>query len=138
MKLSSLNAFLTVILCSSPFLLAQSSAQDETTRRLLRAERARRAQEEFYRMRASPGGVIPSGARGAALAAMDRMRARERKASPNGAAGPAWTLIGPRPTLVLAEQSNGGSPYSSGRVAALEVDPRNADVAYMGASGGGI
>ena len=103
-----------------------------------RVERIRHRQEEFYQQRASPRTSIPAGARAAAIAEMERMIARERKASPH-AAGPVWTSIGPRPTNVLAENGpiGGGSPYSSGRVAALAVDPRNPDVAYTRAAGGG-
>jgi len=94
-----------ILLCfTTPLVFAQSDA---------RAERARRAQEEFYRIRAWPGTALPSGARIAALAEMDRMRARERKTSPEGL-GPVWKLIGPRPLLTLAEQSSvSGAPYSS-------------------------
>ncbi len=88
-------------------------------------------------MRAWPGNIVPSAGRRAALAELERMKANERSATPKAATG-GWTLIGPRPTNVLAEQSNGGSPYSAGRVAALAVDPRNANVAYMGAAGGGV
>src|SRR3954466_15452762 len=125
MTFSRSIASITLLLSTIPFVFGQSSAQDDVASRAARAERARRAQEEFYRMRAWPRSVLPSGARSAALAAMERMRSRERNASPRASGGAVWTLIGPRPTLVLAEQVNGGSPYSSGRVAALAVDPRN-------------
>src|SRR5206468_9545966 len=51
-------------------------------------------------------------------------------------------LIGPQPTLTLAEQTGSGTgvgaPYSAGRVAALAVDPRDPKVVYMGAAGGGV
>jgi uncharacterized protein (TIGR03437 family) len=125
-------------LATSPLLFAQLPAE-EMARRQAHAERIRSRQEEFYRQRAWPGTSIPAGARAAALAEMDRMIERERKATP-GASGPVWTSIGPRPTNVLAEFGPGGngSPYSAGRVAALAVDPRNPDVAYMGAAGGGV
>jgi len=89
-------------------------------------------------MRARPGGTIPAGARLAALERMNRMSASERRTSAGAEA--VWIPIGPRPIDTLPEQSigGGGSPYASGRVAALAVDPRNADVAYVGAAGGGV
>jgi uncharacterized protein (TIGR03437 family) len=126
------------LLTTAPMLLAQAPAQDEAARRAIRADRARRAQQEFYQLRAWPGRTIAPGARLAALREMNRMQARERKVAPTAAVNPEWKLIGPRPTIVLAEQVNGGSPYSAGRVAAMAVDPRNANVAYLGAAGGGI
>src|SRR6266567_325762 len=141
-SLTHSRAVLGLIL-SAPLLFAQPLAPagqpDQSAARLARAERARQRQTEFYQMRARPGNAIPSGARIAALREMERMIARERKLRPHDAA-PGWTLIGPRPTNVVAENGPGGngSPYSAGRVAALAVDPRNANVAYMGASGGGV
>jgi len=44
------------------------------------------------------------------------------------------------PTNTLAEYGPGGAglPYAAGRVAALAVDPRDANVAYLGAAGGGV
>ena len=121
--------------CATPLLLAQTNDADV---RQARRRRAEEAQREFYQMRAWPGSTIPAGARRAALEQMNRMIANERRTST--AAGAVWTAIGPRPINTDPEQSigGGGSPYASGRVAALAVDPRNADVAYVGASGGGV
>jgi len=71
---------------------------------------------------------------------MERMIAVERKLRGTAVTGPAWTLIGPRPTNTLVEYGPGGAglPYAAGRIAAFAVDPRDANVAYLGAAGGGI
>src|SRR5437870_2740087 len=118
---------------------AQPGEPAEITERRIRAERARERQEEFYRTRAYPAGAIPAGARVSAIREMERMMALERqgRAGENAAAG-TWTSIGPRPTHVSIESSNAGSPFSSGRVSALAVDPRNANVAYLGSAAGGV
>ena len=95
------------------------------------AERVRRRRQQFYRNRAYPAQSIPPGARVAALHAMDRMIAT----------GPAWTMIGPQPTMAQPQDANfngEGAPYASGRVNALAVDPRDPNVVYLGASGGGV
>ena len=135
------SALVCLILALAPFVLAQRAAQPnapETEQIAARAERVRQRQEEFRRLRVFPGNTIPSGARAAAIREMERMIAREKEAP--AAATATWTMIGPRPTNVLAEYGpvGNGSPFTSGRVAALAVDPRNAAVAYTGASGGGV
>src|ERR1044071_7285199 len=86
-------------LCSALLLSAQTA--EETMRRQAHADRVRQRQEEFYRMRSWPHNSVPPGARAAAIAEMEKM---EPKAS-----GPVWTLIGPRPTNVLAENGPGGN-----------------------------
>src|SRR3989449_2005486 len=51
----------------------------------------------------------------------------------------AWTSIGPQPINVAPGVFPfNGSPSNSGRVAALAVDPRNPDVAFLGAAAGGV
>jgi uncharacterized protein (TIGR03437 family) len=121
------------------FVFAQGPDQ-EISRRRERADGIRRRQQEFYRQRAYPSDRIPPGARATAVAEMEHMIAAERKLRGTMITGPAWTLIGPRPTNTLAEYGPGGAglPYAAGRVAALAVDPRDANVAYLGAAGGGV
>lgn len=133
-------ALATLLISLVPAVLAQGPDEQIINRRRERADRTRRRQEEFYRQRAYPGDRLPSGARAAAVAEMERMIAAERTLQAGKAAGAAWTLIGPRPTNTLAENGPGGngSPYSAGRVAALAVDPRDANVAYLGAAAGGV
>ena len=81
----------------SPLLVPAQTINDQEARRA-RAERTRRAQEQFTQMRVWPHGYIPAGARLTALRDMERM--------PKAAVG-AWTLIGPQPTLTLSYGSGG-------------------------------
>jgi uncharacterized repeat protein (TIGR01451 family) len=106
----------------------------------------RQRMEWFYSQRAYPLKHIPAGARLRALKQLDQMLADEaampdNDLSPESAldvssaaiSSTRWTLIGPEPTT---------SPYNvptvAGRVAALAVDPTNANVVYAGAAGGGM
>src|SRR5258706_3104069 len=98
--------------------------------------------EYFFQQRAYPQGFIPSGLRVRAVAELNRQlseqAAQRARAKLEGAsaiqtatAAWRWTLIGPSPT------------HNAGRVTsawtdALAVDPRNANVAYLGAPGGGV
>jgi uncharacterized protein (TIGR03437 family) len=68
------------------------------------------------------------------------MRAAEGAGRAAAPPAPVWKLIGPRPTRVFGEfgASGNGSPYTSGRVTSLAVDPRDGNVVYIGASGGGV
>ena len=132
---------LMALISGVPFATAQESAAPQS-----RAGISRQRQEEFYRVRAYPGNQIPAGARAAAVAEMERMVAREKqsaKLSGRAASSNSWTLIGPRPVNANplgGNSTNGGSgpPFASGRVAALANDPRNPNVVYVGASGGGV
>jgi hypothetical protein len=97
----------------------------------------------FYGQRMAPADRLPKGARDAAL-----NEARALALAPNGVASPsaAWTNLGPRPIDSADPAYNdafGGTPplgwhEVSGRVAALAVHPRNPNVVYMGAAGGGL
>jgi uncharacterized protein (TIGR03437 family) len=124
---------------AAPVLVGQTAGKDEVTAQMKRAERARNRQEEFYRVRAYPMPSIPAGARLEAIKEMERMMARERAARPHATA-PAWVSIGPSPTNTMAESSvgGGGAPFSSGRVTALAVDPRNGGVVYLGGVNSGV
>jgi uncharacterized protein (TIGR03437 family) len=100
---------------------------------------ARQRQQEFYGLRSFPGNSVPAGARGAALAEMDRMRAAEGAKRGRAPAPASWTFIGPRASNGLALfYLNNGLPHSSGRVTAVAADRRNPDVVYAGAAGGGV
>ena len=133
-------ALVALVISVTSFVFAQAPNQQEINRRRERADQIHRRQQEFYRQRAYPSDHIPSGARTAAVTQMERMIAVERKLRGTAVTGPAWTLIGPRPTNTLAEYGPGGAglPYAAGRIAAFAVDPRDANVAYLGAAGGGI
>ena len=106
----------------------------------VKAQRAQRRRVEFYGTRAYPGPAIPPGARLRAIGEMERMMAEERKLNPAAVNVSAWTSIGPRPTNTLAESGpgGGGTPWSSGRVTAAAVDPRDANVVYIGSASGGV
>lgn len=106
----------------------------------------RQRMEWFYSQRAYPLKHIPAGARLRALEQLDQMLADEA-AMPDSDLSPEspfevssaaisstrWTLIGPEPTSAPYN-----SPTVAGRVAALAVDPTNANVVYAGAAGGGV
>ena len=49
-----------------------------------------------------------------------------------------WTLIGPQPLVSPNTSPNGGPSQHSGWINAVAVDPRNANVVYLGANGGGV
>ena len=106
----------------------------------------RQRMEWFYNQRAYPLKHIPAGARLRALKQLDQMLADEatmpdNDLSPDSAldvssaavSSTRWTLIGPEPT-----STPDNVPTVAGRVAALAVDPTNANVVYAGAAGGGV
>ncbi len=104
----------------------------------------RKRAEWFYGQRAYPLGYIPAGARLEALKHLDRMLAAEALTSPMNrpsasipASSTQWTLIGPQPTNNSLDPTIAGTPWS-GRVTALAVDPRDANVVYLGAAEGGV
>ena len=102
----------------------------------------RQRMEWFYNQRAYPLKHIPAGARLRALKQLDQMLADEatmpdNDLSPDSAldvssaavSSTRWTLIGPEPT-----STPDNVPTVAGRVAALAVDPTNANVVYAGAA----
>jgi hypothetical protein len=115
-----------------------SSEREPESARLVRLR-----QRWFYRQRAYPLPRIPAFARLHALEQLRRMiRARQRSGfQPAGTvqapADPslAWTSIGPQPTNSLSF-----SPFVSGRVTALVVDPRDStgNTIFLGAAEGGV
>src|SRR5882724_6695456 len=99
---------------------------------------ARERQLWFYGQRAYPSGSIPPGARRDAFVQMKRddaalraqRQARREPLTANQAFAittdsQKWTLIGPHPSDPKA------SP-TSGRVGAIAIDPRDANVLYIG------
>src|SRR5437899_5706340 len=107
-------------------------------------------EEWFLGDRTLPDGSVAAGMRQKALKHVDRMIEMQRRmgwlplenAAPLATDFPgpsAWTSIGPQPINVAPGvfPFNGG-PSNSGRVAALAVDPRNPDVAFLGAAAGGV
>src|SRR5882724_2204946 len=93
--------------------------------------------EYFFQQRAYPQGFIPSALRVRAVAELNRQLSEQRARVKSGtlaiqaATAGQWTLIGPNPTV------NAGR-ITSAWTDALAVDPRNANVAYLGAPGGGV
>ncbi len=105
----------------------------------------RRRQDWFFKPRAFPIGFIPQGARERALQQKTLMYQREGRLSlfaaqpgfgflppPSGTAS-AWFSIGPQPT-----NSPFFPPFTSGRVTALAVNPKNANNVYLGGADGGL
>jgi photosystem II stability/assembly factor-like uncharacterized protein len=98
----------------------------------------------FFQQRAYPQGFIPSGLRARAVTELNRQlseqaaqRARARasgSAAIQTATAGQWTLIGPSPTHNLPFNGMVTSAWTD----ALAVDPRNVNVAYLGAPGGGV
>src|SRR6266446_1679041 len=142
MKPTDLAIRLTVaiLFCTSLGFAQQQSEPPEE------GDMIRQRMEWFYNQRAYPLKHIPAGARLRALKQLDQMLADEA-ATPNSDLSPEnafddpyaassstrWTLIGPEPT-----STHYSSPTVAGRVAALAVDPTNANVVYAGAAGGGV
>ncbi len=135
----------TILFTFLPLLTVQSGMSQQWPRKEKDKDHFER-QEWFYGQRAYPRGAIPAGARVDAILQIRQndaaMRARHqalRAVSPEARSTPAvtmdsvnWTLIGPKP-------SDGGTSYvSSGRVNAIAIDPRDNNVVYAGAAGGGV
>ena len=105
--------------------------------------RIEQRQHYFDFPRSFPNGYVPGDARWQALRYVDGMIAAQKKTRRTTAAADGtekWTFIGPRPLLPLAtgQAVFNGTPYSSGRIAAIAVDPRNGDVVYAGTATGGV
>ena len=96
----------------------------------------------FYGQRSAPGKHVPSGALAAASAATQAIRADGKVAQSSA----VWQNLGPAPTNQDASKyhdpvwSNygGGIGRATGRVAAMAVDPTDANVVYEGAADGGV
>src|SRR5581483_902450 len=105
-------------------------------------EQIQKRQDWFYRQRAFPLKRIPAGARLRGLRQMEAMvREQQRAAAASGlgitANANTWTLIGPQ-SVVPFNDNQSGAPNATGRITALAVDPRNANVVYAGAAQGGV
>lgn len=96
-------------------------------------------QKWFYDQRSYPTGVIPAGARAAAIRRLNQTDAAARvqhramrDIKSMGLDAATWTLIGPRP-------SNEGSDYvTAGRVNGVAIDPRDSNVVYIVTALGGV
>ena len=102
------------------FSVVACAQEDEST------ESPRDRENWFLHQRRDRQGKVAASGRIRALAARDRLLAAGNAAYP----AQNWQLIGPQP-----EDFTG---TSSGRITALAVDPRNAQVAYAGGAEGGI
>jgi uncharacterized repeat protein (TIGR01451 family) len=88
----------------------------------------------FTQQRATPEGYIPSWLLWQAGQELDRMMAREKQLGALGTTiilATPWVSIGPSST-------SGYWGPATGRVLAMLVDPRNANVVYAGTQGGGV
>ncbi len=119
----------------APFALAQSQKPNAEFEPAGSLERRK---EEFLHPRAYPNIRIPSGARLKALGQLDAKIAAQSALSSNAMAPAApvaqWRAIGPQP----ANWPLYGATGVSGRATALAVDPRNANVVYLGGAEGGV
>jgi photosystem II stability/assembly factor-like uncharacterized protein len=103
-----------------------------------------KAREAFIALRRGndPSKPIDGTARQRAVEMMDRQvaelqrmsRGPTRKNSPD--AFPNWVELGPNP--IPLGQTSGGRTNVSGRVSAIEIDPTNPDIVYVGAAQGGV
>ena len=105
---------------------------------------ARDRERWFYDQRTWPNSSIPPGARRNSILQMRRndAQSRSQRQAARRAVSAAqafaittdsanWTSIGPRPT-------DPGASATSGRVNAIAIDPRDNNVAYIGAAEGGV
>src|SRR6266481_7899913 len=103
----------------------------------------KRRQDWFFKPRAFPQGFIPQGARQRALYRMHQMLQNEGRLNASIAPGIGFAAPGPttsgRQFIGPRATSNAfWSPFTSGRVAALAVNPNNSSNVYLGAADGGL
>lgn len=107
-------------------MMHRRSSEDELSRMTQEDVRGREAWFRFQR--AFPYGLIPAGARSAAVEQVQRLAAASRSTSKDGRprllAVPQWEQIGP---------SN-----VSGRTRGIAIDPVNDGTLYIGAAAGGV
>jgi len=131
MRMGACMLVLTVCCLCAPVAAQEGSSQEEATRDLVQERAA-----WFYWQRAYPYLSVPAGARLQALQQLRQHLATEaanRQFSQAAASIPTWTFIGPQP--ITGPDSD---PVVSGRVTALAVDPRNANIVYLGGAVGGV
>ena len=122
--LRALSLLSTIIIgCSCTPLFVMCSAAQETDSGIGESpEMIKQRIEWYHHQRAYPLKHIPAGVRLKALAEMQAMKARE--AALRGLApSPAWSFVGPEPTIPLLDELFGGSPNVSGRVTAHSAGP---------------
>jgi photosystem II stability/assembly factor-like uncharacterized protein len=137
--LRALSLLSTIVIgCLSTLLFVMGGAAQETRSGIGESpEMIKQRIEWYHHQRVYPLKHIPAGVRLKALAEMQAMKARE--AALRGLApSPAWSFVGPEPTIPLLDEPFGGSPNVSGRVTALAVDPTDASVVYAGGADGGV
>ncbi len=123
----------TLVLCGREQLAAQVNqeagrgARGGHDRPHLTAEQLRQRDAWFYGIRAFPKDRTEPGVRERAL---EHVRRMSPAAISEGAASPAWTLIGPEPYQDYL-------PYS-GRANAIAVHPHNNGTVYLGTAAGGV
>jgi photosystem II stability/assembly factor-like uncharacterized protein len=125
------RCFRTFALFALP-LTAQEAVSPNEGPDMMKARR-----DYFFNQRAYPRGFIPSGVRVRAVEELNRQLSEQAVRRTRGHAtietAGQWTLIGPNPTHNLPFNM-----ITSAWTDALAVDPRNANVAYLGAPGGGV
>ena len=132
------SRWIALVLGSAALLFSQQWPNKEDH------DHARDRERWFYDQRTWPNSSIPPGARRSAILQMRRndAQARAQRQAARRAVSAAqafaittdsanWTSIGPRPT-------DPGASATSGRVNAIAIDPRDNNVAYIGAAEGGV
>ena len=132
------SRWIALVLGSAALLFSQQWPNKEDH------DHARDRERWFYDQRTWPNSSIPPGARRSAILQMRRndAQARAQRQAARHAVSAAqafaittdsanWTSIGPRPT-------DPGASATSGRVNAIAIDPRDNNVAYIGAAEGGV
>src|SRR5215469_8690472 len=120
---------------------------DESRERLQEGQDfLRRRQDWFFKPRAFPLGFIPQGAPQRALEQRRLMYQREGRfnlsavpgstgfVSPLAGVSSPWASIGPQPT----SSPTFFPPFTSGRVTAVVVNPKNSSNVYIGGADGGL
>jgi uncharacterized protein (TIGR03437 family) len=97
----------------------------------------------FEAPRLFPNNYVPATARWEGIRQVDAMIAAQKASKRQTASADGvekWTFIGPQPLLPLAtgQAVFSGTPFASGHISALAVDPRNGNVVYAGAVTGGV
>ncbi|MFN7939041.1 MAG: hypothetical protein U0R19_37285 [Bryobacteraceae bacterium] len=116
-----------LLLCLASHVFAQRGLSPE----MLRDEPKARL-EWFYSQRRVENGLPAASLRFSAWQQVEALKKTRARSAGEG----QWVNIGPRPTFTTS--TNGGAPMTSGRIAALAMDPRDPKVIYAGAATGGV
>ena len=141
--MKNLRSTAPLLFCLFSLMLSFAPAQESDHET---PDEIRQRDEAYRQVRSYPLAHIPAGVRAKAVAqrrvmeiqALAAQSSAGQTSAAQAAAVPAWTLIGPEPTIPLLSEPFTGSPEISGRVSALAVDPTNANIVYAGGADGGV